>query len=349
MKTVKAKGEFLPYLDPCHGRRDDAPCSFAPWRRALGRGPRLLRQIPRRTAAGGRIACLARAVLLCAAGLALAPGEPARAADAPCDADAPACEIAGGRYFVRLPAGPGPHPAVMFLHGYGGSGDGALRAPARLGPLIAGGWAVIAPDGARRGADGPRGWNAMAWPQGRDDVAFLGAVADDAARRFGLDRARIAASGFSAGGMMTWRLMCDAPDAYVAFAPVAGTLWKPIPARCAGPAPLLHVHGTADTVVPMAGRSLGGGRIVQGDLTEALAMLRASMGCAEPGRAGLPPAAPADWQGETWADCAGRGAITLLTHGGGHVAPRGWAEVALAFFAAHPGPAIPLAQGEARR
>jgi polyhydroxybutyrate depolymerase len=172
----------------------------------------------------------------------------------------------------------------------------------------------------------------MAWPQGRDDVAFLGAVADDAARRFGLDRARIAASGFSAGGMMTWRLMCDAPDAYVAFAPVAGTLWKPIPARCAGPAPLLHVHGTADTVVPMAGRSLGGGRIVQGDLTEALAMLRASMGCAGPGRAGLPPAAPADWQGETWADCAGRGAITLLTHGGGHVAPRGWAEVALAFF-----------------
>jgi polyhydroxybutyrate depolymerase len=252
------------------------------------------------------------------------------------------CEIADGGYYMMLPDGPGPHPAVMFLHGHGGSGRDAIGNAARLGPFTAAGWAVIAPDGARWGDDaGPRSWNAMAGPRGRDDVAFLGAVADDAAARFGLDRGRIAATGFSAGGMMVWRLACDAPGAYVAFAPVAGTLWRPIPDHCAGPAPLLHVHGTTDEVVPMAGRSLGGGRLIQGDVVQALAMLRRTMGCAD--RATTGPEVTADlgasaaWQGAAWVGCAGRGAITLLTHGGAHMVPPGWAEIALAFLAAHPG------------
>jgi polyhydroxybutyrate depolymerase len=233
---------------------------------------------------------------------------------------------------LRLPGGPGPHPAIIYLHGHGGSGAGALRNDARLGGFLDAGWAVIAPDGARFRDGGPRSWNAMASPAGRDDVAFLHAVADDAAARFGLARGRMAASGFSAGGMMVWRLACDAPGAFAAYAPVSGTLWQPLPQSCAGPAPLLHTHGLADKVVPLEGRSVAGGRLVQGNLFTALSMLRRTMGCA----AGAPAPAPSGLQAEAWTGCEGRGAVTLVTHGGGHTAPSGWAELALAFFAAHP-------------
>ena len=141
------------------------------------------------------------------------------------------------------------------------------------------------------------------------------------------------AAGFSAGGMMVWRLACDAPDAFAAYAPVAGTLWKPLPDRCAGPAPMLHVHGLTDKVVPMQGRSVAGGRLVQGNLFSALEMLRRTMGCAA---TPSPAPAPEGWRAESWTACAGRGAITLMTHGGGHGTPPGWAKAALEFFAAHP-------------
>jgi polyhydroxybutyrate depolymerase len=250
-----------------------------------------------------------------------------------CGPGAPPCVLAdGGAYHLRLPDGPGPHPAIMFLHGHGGSGAMALRDEKRFGDFLAAGWAVIAPDGAPMRDGGPRSWNAMASPALRDDVAFLGAVADDAAARFGLDRGRMAATGFSAGAMMVWRLACDAPDAYLAFAPVAGTLWNPLPDHCAGPAPLLHVHGTTDKVVPLEGRSLANGRLVQGNLFSALSMMRRTMSCT--GAAAV--AAPDGWTAEAWTLCTGRGAITLMTHGGGHMVPPGWAVTALGFFAAHP-------------
>ena len=69
-------------------------------------------------------------------------------------------------------------------------------------------------------------------------------------------------------------------EAFAGFAPVSGTFWRPVPARCAGPAPVFHIHGTADRVVPVEGRSLAGGRLVQGDVRDALEMMRAGMGCA---------------------------------------------------------------------
>lgn len=274
-----------------------------------------------------------RAALAAALALAAAPA-------LACAPDAPPCTLAahgavpGGDYRLRLPGGPGPHPAVLFLHGYGGSGAAALRDDKRLGGFLAAGWAVIAPDGLPTRAGGPSNWNAMKSAAGRDDVAFLRAVADDAAARFGLDRGRIAATGFSSGGMMIWRLVCDAPDDFAAFAPVAGTLWDPLPDHCAGPAPVLHVHGLSDTVVPVEGRAVANGRLVQGNLFSALAMLRRTMGCAA---APAPAAAPAGWRAEAWSACAGRGAITLMTHGGGHMVPPGWAGAALGFFSAHEG------------
>lgn len=314
----------MSYLDPAQGRRGDASGGGA----ARRRGVDLSGWLRVRLRACGLVRHIAAALAV-----ALVQFAPAHAADARCGGVAAACDVPGGSYYVLLPDGPGPHPALLFLHGHGGSGDIALRNRARLGPFVDAGWAVIAPDGARWRTDGPRSWNAMLNPAGRDDVAFLHAVADDAAARFGLLRAAMTATGFSAGGMMVWRLACDTPEAFAAYAPVAGTLWAPLPDHCAGPAPMFHMHGTTDKVVPMEGRSMMDGRLVQGNLIDALGMLRRTMGCVG---AATAPREPEGWRAEAWTACTGRGAITLVTHGGGHSVPPGWANAALAFFAAHP-------------
>ncbi|MGG7565776.1 alpha/beta hydrolase family esterase [Rhodovulum sp. DZ06] len=271
-----------------------------------------------------------RPLLAAALAALLAPAAPAAAqACAPSEA---ACAVAGGAYHIRLPGGPGPHPAVLFLHGHGGNGARAIANESRLGAFLAAGYAVIGPDGDRwRGPGSPRGWNAMAAPGRRDDVAFLRAVARDAAARFGLDPARIAAAGFSAGGMMTWRLACDAPAAFTGFAPVAGVFWKPVPTTCAGPAPIFHTHGTTDRVVPIAGRAVGGGRLVQGDADEVLSAAAARMACAAPAPTARLGEIPGGWQAQEWPGCDG-GALVSVRWGGGHDVPPGWAQAALAFL-----------------
>lgn len=253
------------------------------------------------------LAVLALAVLL--AGPALGcPGGP--------------CAAGGLDYRIVLPEGDAPHPAVMMLHGFGGSGEGVMRMRGLVEGLRARGWAVIAPDGRPR-EDGPgRRW-IFRGPD-RDDDA-LRAVRDDAARH-GVDPSRVMLAGFSNGGFMATYLACRDPGAFRWFAPVAGGFWRPHPARCAGPVRLLHVHGWADRTVPLEGRPLGNGARLQGDVLEGLAILRAANGCGRPD----PTAAWVDGGvlRRRW-DCAEGAALELVVHPGGHAVPSGWATLAV--------------------
>jgi polyhydroxybutyrate depolymerase len=87
-----------------------------------------------------------------------------------------------------------------------------------------------------------------------DDVKFTSAVIDDLAAQLNVDPKRVYATGMSNGGMMCYRLAAELSDRIAAVAPVAGTLAIP-PAHChpKRPVPLLHIHGTADDIVPVAG------------------------------------------------------------------------------------------------
>lgn len=263
--------------------------------------------------------------------LALIAALAATSAQAGCgDAPEP-CSIAGGTYHITLPDTARPDgPAVVFLHGWGGTGADMLRMTAMVAAIRGRGHALILPDGLPR--DRGRG---QSWafhpdrPGPRDEAAFLRSVADDAATRFGLNRDRMLLAGFSIGGSMTSYVACNDPQAFAAYAPVAGAFWRPHPTGCAAPVQLFHTHGWTDRTVPLEGRQLGSG-FAQGDVFASLEIWREALRCHSPD----PDRSSADgpfWL-RHWDRCAPGSSLHLALHGGGHSVPKGWADMALDWF-----------------
>jgi polyhydroxybutyrate depolymerase len=163
------------------------------------------------------------------------------------------------RYALYIPPGlDTSKPAALVLAFHGGGGHAEFMADeARyglIGKAREAGFVVAFPNGHSRF---PRGrmatWNAGgccgdARDSGSDDVGFTRAVVADIGRQVAIDRQRIFATGMSNGGMMAYRLACEAADLVRAVAAVAGTeaLAECRPAR---PVPVLHIHARNDTHV----------------------------------------------------------------------------------------------------
>jgi polyhydroxybutyrate depolymerase len=173
-------------------------------------------------------------------------------------------------------------PLVVALHGGGGRTNGAQFAGG-TGLAAAGaarGYIVLAPD-----ALGDN-WN-DGRPQlaaGIDDVGFIRAMLADVRGRAGVDAARTFATGASNGGLMSYRLACDAGDTFRAVAPVIANLGVDLIARCrpAGNISVFMMPGTADRLIPYAGGPVAEGRrdrgtVVSSDRT--LEFWRDAMGC----------------------------------------------------------------------
>lgn len=188
--------------------------------------------------------------LLAALGLAVLMPSGAQACGAETD-----CLLGERSYRVRMPPdhdGQSKVGAVVHLHGYRGSAAAVMRNKA-LGEAVAAlGLALVAP--TSKGDD----WAIPGAPLlGDDELAYFDALLADLPARFAIDPARIMLTGFSAGGMTTWYLACHRGDRFAGFAPIAGTFWEPVPARCPSPpAHVLHLHGTSDSMVPLAGRAI---------------------------------------------------------------------------------------------
>jgi polyhydroxybutyrate depolymerase len=250
--------------------------------------------------------------------------------------------MADGSYEIEVPdASAAPLPAVIFVHGHGSSGVGTMKNRGMVDALLARGYAVIAPSGsAMPGRDG-RYWSFRAdGPAVRDDIAFLAAVRDDAAARFGLDKARMLLAGFSVGGSMVSYLACATPDAFAAYAPVSGGFWRPQPKGCAGPVRLLHTHGWTDTTVPLEGRILrsiaqGDDRdLAQGDIHQTMEVWRAANGCTGMRADAFVTEGPF-WR-RSWTRCTPGTALELALFPGDHRIPVGWSTMALDWFEALP-------------
>lgn len=165
-------------------------------------------------------------------------------------------------YRLVIPAGlpaESPVPLLVALHGGGGSGSQFEGASGFSDLAASEGFVVAYPDGIQ--TDGPAGqlrtWNAGACCAGAmragvDDVEFVRGVIDQVGFVQPIDADRVFVAGHSNGGMLAYRVACEAADVVAAVAVVAGGL---VVDDCApsGPISLLHLHGTADTHVPLDG------------------------------------------------------------------------------------------------
>lgn len=234
------------------------------------------------------------------------------------------CIVASGSYRIVLPpqtTRERPVGAIMYFHGYQGSAEEVIADASLLAVARRLGVALIAPGGAGRS------WSYPGSPaRNRDEFSFVGQVLDDVAARFPVDPHRILASGFSQGGSMVWYLACRMPQRFAAFAPIAGAFWEPLPERCEGPRPpLIHVHGTRDMTVPLAGRALRSG-VRQGDVFKSFAILapgRCTAGWAGSAR---PDVAAAELACRAAIGCDSPVRLELCLHAGGHEADPAWVE-----------------------
>ncbi len=72
-----------------------------------------------------------------------------------------------------------------------------------------------------------------------------------------IDASRVYASGFSNGGFMIYSLACYLSDKVAAFGPVSGLMYTEEYDNCTPqrPLPIVHIHGTNDSVIPISGNS----------------------------------------------------------------------------------------------
>lgn len=235
----------------------------------------------------------------------------------------------------------GKRPLVLFLHGGGGSARQAMDAYRMNEVADRSGFIVAYPNGS-----GPLRreilltWNAgnccdYALEKRVDDVAFLRALVDEIGRRFAVDRDRVYATGMSNGGMMSYRLACEAADIFAAVAPVAGALNVSCkPSRAVA---VLAIHGTADEHVGYdggTGTKTRHGRVDR-SVSSAIDFWRNANGCTKE----APTTASSIVRREGWTGCSGGADVSLVTViGGGHAWPGG--EPASRRSADTPSPAI---------
>lgn len=183
------------------------------------------------------------------------------------------CIVGERTYRIAMPAGHDgttPVGAIVHSHGYRGTARGVMRNKAYRNLASKLGVALIATKSS--GDD----WALPGAPsagvkQGIDELAYYDRVIADAAARYPIDQSRLMATGFSAGGMMVWNLICGRGDMFAGFAPYSGTFWKPEPETCTSPpASVVHIHGNADPTVPLTGRAIA--KTHQGDVGQVLAM-----------------------------------------------------------------------------
>jgi phospholipase/carboxylesterase len=164
---------------------------------------------------------------------------------------------------AHVPAGDGPFPTVLALHGWGASAHDLLG----LAPYLHAGEAlVICPQGPVAFEAGPGqvgyGWfpitsggpmDPAEFAKGRDALARF---VDEAIDSFPIDPRKLAVMGFSQGGVMAFDLVLRDPVRFAGLAALSS--WLPndlantIPeSEALENFPVLVQHGTEDPMIPV--------------------------------------------------------------------------------------------------
>jgi polyhydroxybutyrate depolymerase len=150
------------------------------------------------------------------------------------------------------------YPLLVVLHGYGASGF-VQTAFFGVGGLPAADKALlIAPDGTEDSM-GKQFWNADAAccdfdHKNPDDVGYIGGLIDDISADWPVDKKQVFVLGHSNGGYMAYRMACERADVIAAIGSLAGDA-SSMPTACnpTQKVNVVHMHGTADELVPYAG------------------------------------------------------------------------------------------------
>lgn len=253
---------------------------------------------------------------------------------ADCLSDGSLCGTQNGEYRIRMPEGPGPHPAVVYLYGSLGNSAEKMGYDNFVRAFTDRGFAVIVPAGLNKRYVGGiigSGWflrNSRA-PKDRDDAAFVAEVLDDAASRQFIIRNRVLMAGMSNGAFLAWEIACHEPHLAAAYAPVAGGYLGKMPSNCSGPVKILHTHGRSDNIVPLnpdkAWRS-GGESMMP--LDDSLDQMAREGGC------GVDPVDSRfrEYDRREWRGCESGASVSVLIHDGGHTIPFSWYPTVMDWF-----------------
>ena len=226
----------------------------------------------------------------------------------------------GARTAIILPAGQGPRPTVIVLHGELMPVRFAIEQSGFAGEAASAGFTAVFPEGRMlRWHDGRTGgWD------GPDDAGFLRVlIARLIASRVALP-GHIYLAGISSGGMMTFAMACKAGDLLRGIGTVIALMPAGIAPCDPPPMPVVMINATGDPVMPIDGGNMGmlgeAGSVWSAKRTAELFVSR--NGC-EASAARAVPARGA-WDGTSvteisWSRCSYHKPVTLYRiNGGGH-------------------------------
>lgn len=141
-------------------------------------------------------------------------------------------------------------PLVMVLHGYGGKAKGYM--PEMMTAADKHGFAVCYPQGAKD-KNGKNCWN-VGYPFQKglqtDDIDFICDLAKHLQKEYGFKKSNTFLTGMSNGGEMCYIMAMTHPEAFSAYAPIAGLTmeWAYRKYTPKAAVPLMEVHGTDDKI-----------------------------------------------------------------------------------------------------
>lgn len=172
--------------------------------------------------------------------------------------------IAGFPHKVDIYRPPGATRAIVFLHGNGGTtGSLAYLLGFSRGPipsaknvnwdwLSQNGIIAVLPQGQAAPGSTLKTWNNYIFNSGQNDVAFLSALATNVRTKYGV--ADVSLAGYSAGGVMTGRVWCEATTSFRSFVSIAGPMMSGtgtgVTCTPLTTAPYFVMLGAKDTTIP---------------------------------------------------------------------------------------------------
>jgi len=172
-------------------------------------------------------------------------------------------------YLLHLPSGykaSNSYPLVVALHGFGDhprfieqySGLSRLADEKKF--------IVVYPYGSQHKTTQKFSWNGgsccgEAFNKKIDDVLFINNLTDYLTQKYNINSKKIYLTGFSNGGLLTYRIASEAPDKFAAFAVISGSIGGkikkddpyytlPNPQKSV---PILIMHGVNDNLIPYLG------------------------------------------------------------------------------------------------